>query len=154
MAAAIHRSHPYEEPAYDFFALKNKVNSVGSGMIGELAAPMGKQEFLQHVKAAFNCGGIRYADFPRETIQKVAWCGGAGSFLTGSALRAGADAFVTGDITYHKYFDSEDRLLLLDIGHYESEQFTSQLLSDYLKKKFVNFAVHLSDIKTNPVNYF
>ncbi|MCL4105550.1 UNVERIFIED_CONTAM: hypothetical protein GTU68_057425 [Idotea baltica] len=133
---------------------KGKMKEVGSGMIGYLPAPMAKRDFLQHVKDKFRCGGIRYADFPGETIHKVAWCGGAGSFLIGHALRAGADAFVTGDITYHKYFDNENRLLLMDIGHYESEQYTSQLLHHYISEKFVSFAVHLSEIETNPVNYF
>jgi len=151
---ALHQAHPYETPAYQIVQTIGKWKEVGSGMIGYLPEPMAKRDFLQHVKDQFRCGGIRYADFPGETIHKVAWCGGAGSFLTGHALRAGADAFVTGDITYHKYFDNEDSLLLMDIGHYESEQYTSQLLHQYISEKFVSFAVHLSEIETNPVNYF
>ena len=89
-----------------------------------------------------------------ETIQKVAVCGGSGSFLVGEAKRKGADAFITGDVTYHKYFDGDGKLLYLDIGHYESEQFTSELIVEYLSKFFPNFAVHLSELKTNPVKYY
>lgn len=126
----------------------------GSGMMGFLPEPLPKKDFLQLVKETFHCGGIRYADAPKETIHKVAVCGGAGSFLTADAIRAGADALVTADITYHKYFDNEGKLLLMDIGHYESEQFTSELIHEYLSKKFTNFAVHLSARRTNPVHYF
>ncbi len=151
---ALQNAHPYEVPAYQVVQTIGKGLEIGSGMIGDLQAPMAKADFLAHVKKTFRCGGIRYADFPGETIQKVAWCGGAGSFLTRSAIRAGADAFVTGDITYHKYFDNEDSILLMDIGHYESEQFTSQLLRDFISEKFATFAVHLSEIETNPVKYF
>lgn len=151
---ALLQQHPYETPAYHFVKTGNRWDEVGSGMIGKLETPLSKADFLAHVKKAFDCGGIRYADYPGEVIETVAWCGGAGSFLTKTAIRAGADAFVTGDITYHKYFDNEDQLLLLDIGHYESEQFTSQLIYGFVKENFVNFAVHLSEIKTNPVKYF
>jgi putative NIF3 family GTP cyclohydrolase 1 type 2 len=132
----------------------NNFSQVGSGMIGSLPAPLSRTDFMAMVKKTFHCGGIRYADAPVETVRKVAWCGGAGSFLIAAARRAGADAFITGDITYHKFFDNEDEMLLLDIGHYESEQFTSELIYDYLSKKFVNFAVRLSKLKTNPVQYY
>lgn len=126
----------------------------GSGMIGFLPEPLTKMDFLALVKETFACGGIRYADSVKETIHKVAVCGGAGSFLTRDAERAGADALVTADITYHKFFDSEGKFLLMDIGHYESEQFTSELIHEYLSKKFPKFALHLSAQRTNPVRYF
>jgi dinuclear metal center YbgI/SA1388 family protein len=126
---------------------------VGSGMIGRLERPMRKGEFLEMVKAAFGCGGIRYADAPLELVQTVAWCGGAGSFLIPAALRAGAQALVTADITYHKFFEQEDKMLLLDIGHYESEQFTSHLILKYLSENFASFAVRFSEVITNPVKY-
>lgn len=126
----------------------------GAGMIGNLEKPVSKSDFLGMVQTAFQCGGIRYADFQGKTVSKVAICGGAGSFLTPAAIRAGADAFVTADITYHKYFDNENKILLLDIGHYESEQYTSELIVRYLSKKIPNFAIHLSKIRTNPVRYF
>lgn len=151
---ALHAAHPYEVPAYQVVSTQNAYEEVGSGMVGKLASPMKKADFLSLVKEAFDCGGIRYADYPGEMIERVAWCGGAGSFLTGAALRSGADAFVTGDITYHKFFDNENKMLLLDIGHYESEQFTSDLIYKFMSEKFPNFALHLSEIRTNPVKYF
>lgn len=126
----------------------------GSGMIGYLTVPLQKSAFLQQVKDTFGCGGIRYADADRDTIHKVAVCGGSGSFLTRAALEKEADALITADITYHKFFDSESQLLLLDIGHHESEQFTSELIRDYLTEKFPNFAIRLSEVRTNPVKYF
>lgn len=152
--AAMIKAHPYEMPAYQVLAVQGSVKEIGSGMIGFLPEPLGKEEFLRLVADAFGCGGIRYADAPLTEIRKVALCGGAGSFLTRTALSAGADAFVTGDITYHKFFDNEERILLLDIGHYESEQFTSELIYSYLSEIFPNFAVHLSKIISNPVKYF
>ena len=143
----------------DLLFLQNKTvaegtDLYGSGMIGKLATPMPKMEFLNHVKHCFHCGGIRYADCPKENIEVVAVCGGAGSFLTQQARKQGADAFVTADITYHKFFDNEQELLLLDIGHYESEQFTSELIYEFFSKKFPTFAVQLSSVKTNPIKYF
>lgn len=150
----IRKHHQGDSPVYHVLPVKGNFAEVGSGMIGTLAEPVSKADFMATVKKTFDCGGIRYADAPVETIKKVAWCGGAGSFLIAAARRAGADAFITGDITYHKYFDNEDEILLMDIGHYESEQFTSELIYSYLSKTFVNFAVRLSKLKTNPVKYF
>lgn len=126
----------------------------GSGMIGNLPSSLSKSDFLATVKDAFHCGGIRYADSSHTSIQKVAICGGAGSFLIQEARKQGADAFVTADITYHKFFDNEQDILLLDIGHYESEQFTSEMIHEFLSEKFRNFAVRLSSVNTNPVKYF
>ncbi len=151
---AIHSTHPYEVPAYQVVPTKGTSLEIGSGMIGQLSEALSKGAFLRLVKERFRCKGIRYADFPGEMIRKVAWCGGAGSFLTKAAIRAGADAFITGDITYHKYFDNENAILLMDIGHYESERHTSQLIRDFISEKFPNFAVRLSKIETNPVKYF
>lgn len=126
----------------------------GAGMIGELSLPLDKENFLVKVKDAFHCGIVRYADAPLTRIHRVAVCGGAGSFLVADAIRAGADAFITADVTYHKFFDNEGKILLLDIGHYESEQFTSDLIFSYLSDKFPNFALLLSETHTNPVKYF
>lgn len=127
---------------------------IGSGRIGFLPEKLSKQAFLRLVSDQFACGGIRYADCQKEFIHKVAVCGGAGSFLTKAAILQEADAFVTADITYHKFFDNENQILLLDIGHYESEQFTSELIFEHLSEKFTNFALHLSKVETNPVRYF
>ncbi|MCI4666824.1 MAG: Nif3-like dinuclear metal center hexameric protein [Bacteroidia bacterium] len=133
---------------------KKEDDQVGAGMIGNLDKKVSKGEFLQRVKEAFQCGGIRFADAEVDKIQRVAICGGAGSFLTSAAIALGADAFVTADITYHKFFDNENKILLLDIGHYESEQYTSGLIARHLLEKIPNFAIHLSKIRTNPVNYY
>lgn len=139
---------------YHILPTQDTDHETGSGMIGELPNALSKEEFFALVKEKFGCGGIRYADADIREVRRVAWCGGAGSFLTGHAISAGADAFITGDITYHKFFDNEGKMLLLDIGHYESEQFTSNLLHGFLSKSFPNFAVRLSKIETNPVKYY
>lgn len=131
-----------------------KGEEIGSGMIGNLSAPLNTEEFLALVKERFQAAGIRYAAGDGRMIQRVACCGGSGSFLTAEAIKKGADAFVTADITYHKFFDNEGDLLLMDIGHYESEQFTSELIHEFLSQKFTNFAIRLSEVKTNPVKYF
>jgi putative NIF3 family GTP cyclohydrolase 1 type 2 len=133
--------------------------NTGSGLIGLLPKAMPKADFFALIKEKFKCGGIRYADASKiETVQKVALCGGSGSFLIGDAIRAGADALVTADITYHLFFDADDKLLLLDIGHYESEQFTIDLLYDFLTDSFPTFALPQKTIfceyTTNPVRYY
>ncbi|MDX1906769.1 MAG: Nif3-like dinuclear metal center hexameric protein [Bacteroidia bacterium] len=128
--------------------------TTGAGMIGWLPESLPADTFLNLVKTTFGCQGIRYAPGTSGMIHQVAVCGGAGSFLIPDALRRGADAFVTADITYHKFFDAEGQMLLMDIGHYESEQFTGELILSYLSEKFPNFALHLSSIYTNPVRYW
>jgi dinuclear metal center YbgI/SA1388 family protein len=152
---ALIESHPYEEVAYQVIETENSIAEIGSGMIGKLPKPLKKADFLAFVRDSFGCGGIRYSEADGlELIENVAVCGGSGSFLIGNALRAGAHALVTADVTYHKFFDPEGRMMLLDIGHWESEQFTSLLLKDLISEKFRNFAVRLSEVKTNPVKYF
>jgi putative NIF3 family GTP cyclohydrolase 1 type 2 len=89
-----------------------------------------------------------------KKISKVAVCGGAGSFLLKNAISQKADIFITGDFKYHEFFDAEDRIVIADVGHYESEQFTSKIIADKLKEKFTNFAIRLTEINTNPINYF
>lgn len=126
--------------------------SVGSGMVGNLSAPMEKADFLARARAAFQTPVIRHNGRGPERISRVAVCGGAGSFLTGAAETAGAHALVTADVTYHKFFDAE--LLLLDVGHFESEQYTSEILMGVIKNKFPNFDVGLLPFSTNPVLYY
>lgn len=152
--AAMIKAHPYEEVAYDVISLDNRLQTTGSGMIGELPKPMIPNDFLQLLKNQFNISIIKHTVPPAKPIQKVALCGGAGSFLTKVALAAGADAYVTGDVKYHEFFDAENRILLADIGHWESEQFTIDLLVDHLQQKFPTFAVLKTAVKTNPVEYF
>ncbi|MFI5221194.1 MAG: Nif3-like dinuclear metal center hexameric protein [Bacteroidia bacterium] len=154
LVMALIKSHPYEEPAYDIFALENVLNRVGAGLIGELDKELSKDKFLHHLKSKLNLKQIRFTETTKTTIRKVAVCGGSGSFLLKNALAQQADAFVTADFKYHDFFDAEKRLLVADVGHYESEIFTKELLRDLILEKFPTFAVLLSKINTNPVNYF
>jgi dinuclear metal center YbgI/SA1388 family protein len=150
---AMFQSHPYEEVAYDIFELSNENQMIGSGLIGELAEDKNEMDFLKFLKDAMKTSTIRYTALKQKNIKKVAVCGGSGSFLLKNAINAGADIFVTGDFKYHQFFDAENRIVIADIGHYESEQFTGEIFYDILKKKFSTFALHLSKINTNPINY-
>ena len=145
--------HPYEEVAYDVVALQNSNAFEGAGMVGKLPVPMPVAAFLNFVKKEFNCGVIRHTKLVKSTIETVAFCGGSGSFLLKDAIRSKADIYITGDFKYHEFFDAENQLIIADIGHFESEQFTPQLLAEKLKEKFTKFAVHLTDLNTNPINY-
>ncbi|TXC78386.1 Nif3-like dinuclear metal center hexameric protein [Luteibaculum oceani] len=142
----------YEELAYDIVSLENINQTIGSGMLGELQEPMSTLDFLASVKSKFGCGVIRYSG-AAKSIKTVALCGGSGFFLLGAAKKAKADIYITSDVKYHQFFDAENDLILADIGHYESEQFTINLLADLLKKNFPTFAVRLTSKNTNPVNY-
>ncbi|MBW4890382.1 Nif3-like dinuclear metal center hexameric protein [Mucilaginibacter sp. HMF5004] len=150
---ALFMEHPYEEVAYDLYPLTNQYPTVGSGMIGELAEPMSELDFLQMVKYKMNAGAIRYTKLRNKSVKRVAVCGGSGSFLLKNAIGAGADVFVTADFKYHEFFDAEEKLVIADIGHFESEQFTQNLIVEIIKKKFVNFAVRLTEVNTNPIKY-
>ncbi len=148
------KAHPYEEVAYDIVNLANEHQRVGSGMIGTLKQPMPEREFLNHVAKHMKVTSIRHTPLLEKPIETVAWCGGAGSFLRGIAMARGADVFITGDFKYHEFFDADGKMVILDIGHFESEQFTPDLLAEFLLEKFPTFAVLLSEVKTNPVHYF
>ncbi len=151
---AMIKAHPYEEVAYDIFNLGNVTQNIGSGLVGELAEALTELQFLQLLKTVFNLQVVRHTPLTGKVVKKVALCGGAGSFLTGNAVAAGADFYITGDVKYHEFFDANGRLVVADIGHYESEQFTIELLFDILKEKFPNFAVQKTGLNTNPVQYF
>lgn len=151
---ALLKSHPYEEVAYDIYPLDNKFDKIGSGMIGTLATPISEIEFLKQLKSTFNTGLIKHTALKRKPVEKVAVCGGSGSFLLNAAIAAGADFFVSGDFKYHQFFDAENKIVIADIGHFESEQFTKELFYELLTKKFPTFAIHLSEVVTNPVFYF
>lgn len=150
--AAMQEAHPYEEVAYDVIPLDNAHAEIGHGRWGQLERPVDTKAFLQQIKATFG-GVLRYTDPPAEELQTIAWCGGSGSFLIPAAKRAGVDLFLTSDIKYHQFFEAEDALLMVDIGHYENEQFTKNLLAEQLTQKFNNFAVLLAEENTNPINY-
>jgi len=146
-------SHPYEEVAYDLYPLNNEWNETGSGMYGELKVAEDEINFLKKVKEIFGCGSIRYTNLLNKKIKKVAVCGGSGSFLLGKAKAVGADIFITGDFKYHQFFDAENKIVIADIGHFESEQFTKEVFFEILTKKIPNFAVRLSNVNTNPIKY-
>ncbi len=147
------QTHPYEEVAYEISTLENKNQHIGMGMIGTLETPMEENAFLEYVKEKMKSSVIRHSKLLNKNIKKVAVLGGSGSFAIAAAKAAGADAFVTSDLKYHDFFAAENQILLMDIGHYESEQYTKNLLATYLTKKIPNFAVLLSKINTNPVKY-
>jgi len=151
---AMKLQHPYEEVAYNIYNLDNVYSETGSGIIGELTEKMNETQFLQKIQQIFGVPVIKHTALQHKIIQKVALCGGAGSFLTDAAIGAGADVYLTSDLKYHEYFDVDSRLLLADIGHYESEQYTIELVFDHLREKFPNFAVLKTGINTNPVCYF
>lgn len=145
--------HPYEEVAYDIVTTDNTHQHIGMGMVGELINPMIEQQFLSFVKEKFNLKCIRHSELLGKTIKKVAVLGGSGSFAINTAKNSGADIYISADFKYHEFYKAENQLVLADIGHYESEQFTKNLLVDYLTKKFRNFAIVLSEKNTNPINY-
>ena len=147
-------AHPYEEVAYDLVNLANAHPGVGSGLIGELREPMEEILFLEKIRQVFGTPVIRHTRLTGRPVKKCALCGGAGSFLISNALAEDANFYITSDVKYHEFFDANDRLVIADIGHFESEQFTIDLLFEVLREKFLNFAVLKSDTKTNPVNYF
>jgi dinuclear metal center YbgI/SA1388 family protein len=147
-------AHPYEEVPYDIYSLENVHPGVGSGLIGEMPDPISEKDLLLKLKTEFGLTIIRHTALLHKKIIKVALCGGAGSFLISTAKAAGADAYITSDVKYHEFFDADNAIFLADIGHYESEQFTIDLLAEILQQKFPNFAVLKTEIKTNPVNYY
>ncbi|HEX3385131.1 MAG TPA: Nif3-like dinuclear metal center hexameric protein [Mucilaginibacter sp.] len=151
---ALFLAHPYEEVAYDLYELTNQHNQVGAGMIGELEEEITEEEFLFVLKQNMQARVIRHTALRSKNVKRVAVCGGAGGFLLKNAISAGADFFVTADYKYHEFFDAEGRVVIADIGHFESEQFTAQLLYDIIQKKFPNFAVRLTEINTNTIKYF
>jgi len=147
-------AHPYEEVAYDVVSLNNHYHKVGSGIIGELESEMSESDFLKLLKQQFNLQVIKHTKLLHKQIKKIALCGGAGSFLMKNAIAAKADIYITSDIKYHEFFDAEGKIVIADIGHWESEQFTVELLMEILQLKSPTFAVLKSGVNTNPVEYF
>jgi len=151
---AMTAAHPYEEVAYDIYPMENNDPRKGMGVIGRLEHPMEEEVFLSFLKDRFRAAVVRHSALLGKTVKKVAVCGGSGSFLLGKAKARGADVFVTGDMKYHQFFEAEGKIVVMDIGHFESEQFTRELFYDLLMKKFPKFAVRLSETEENPIKYF
>jgi putative NIF3 family GTP cyclohydrolase 1 type 2 len=147
-------AHPYEEVAYDIYALENSNVEIGLGCVGKLTEPVSEENFLQLVNSGLGARGIRYSRLTGKMIRKVALCGGSGISLVDMAINSGADAYVTADIRYHDFFKTESKLLLVDAGHFETEKFSREILKDLIIKKFPKFAVRFSETNTNPINYF
>lgn len=153
IVAALKAAHPYEEVAFDVVALVNTHPQTGAGLLGRLEKPEEEMAFLTRVKQVFGAGAVRHTALRGKPVSKVALCGGAGSFLVSSALAANADVYITADMKYHEFFDADGRMVIADIGHYESEQFTISLLAERLEQKFPTFAVLKTAVRTNPVYY-
>ena len=145
--------HPYEEPAYDIIALQNNSNKTGSGLIGELTVEEDEIVFLNRIKKVFGCSVIRHTNLTGKKIKKISVCGGSGSMFLNEAIRMNADVFISADFKYHDFFNAEKKIIIVDLGHYESEQFTKDIFYEIITKKMPTFAVQISEIKTNPINY-
>ncbi|MCO6490270.1 MAG: Nif3-like dinuclear metal center hexameric protein [Phaeodactylibacter sp.] len=154
MLTALSAAGNGQQLAYELVSIENANAAVGSGMVGRLAEPMEEKAFLQHLKQAMNTNCIRHTRLLGQKVETVALCGGAGGFLLGNAKAAGAQFFVTADYKYHEFFDADGQLVIADIGHYESEQFTIELLYDIICQKFSNFAARCTEAVTNPVHYY
>lgn len=150
---ALTDNHPYEEVAYDIYPLRNDFHQAGSGMIGTLEEAVDEQTFLRSLKEILGTGVIRHSALTGRKVSKVAVCGGTGSFLIGKAIAAGADVFITGDVKYHQFFEAEGRMIIADAGHFETEQFTKELIYRILNEKFPTFAHRISQCNTNAVHY-
>ena len=150
---ALLSAHPYEEVAYDIYVLENKNTEAGLGCTGEFNSPVTENSFLKLVSSVFDAKGIRYSKLTGKSVKKVALCGGSGISLLNDAVASGADVFLTADIKYHNFFDADNKILLIDTGHFESEKFSTEILYDLIIKKFPKFAVRFSETYSNPINY-
>lgn len=151
---ALFSNHVYEEVAYEIYNLENEHQNMGLGRVGSLKNTLSETDFLQLIREKLECKGIRHSQFLGKPIKKVAVLGGSGSYAIKNAIASGADAYLTADLKYHQFYEAENKILLADIGHFESERFTKNYIVDYLKEKITNFAIILSKENTNPVKYF
>lgn len=151
---ALRNSHPYEEIAYEIISLENENQDLGAGLIGDLPKPMEESSFLKLLKKKMLVPSIRHTELLGKKISKVALCGGSGSFLLQNAIQQKADIFISADFKYHQFFDADKKIIIVDIGHFESEQFTGEIFYEILSKKFPNFAFHFTSVNTNPIKYY
>jgi dinuclear metal center YbgI/SA1388 family protein len=151
--SALREAHPYEEVAYYITDLTNENQEIGAGMVGDLDPPMEPMEFLKRLKVNMDLSVIKHTHLLKGPIEKIAVCGGSGSFLLPKAIQAGAQVYISADFKYHEFFDAEDKIIIADIGHYESEVYTKDLLQEVLTKKFPTFAIKFSRTVTNPISY-
>jgi dinuclear metal center YbgI/SA1388 family protein len=151
---ALMASHPYEEVAYDLYSLENSNIELGLGCVGRLHDPVPEEDFLRAVSETFDARGIRHSKLTGRPVSKIALCGGSGASLIGNAISSGADVYLTADLKYHDFFRAENKILLVDAGHFETEKFSREILKELIIKKFPKFAVRFSETNTNPINYF
>ena len=151
---AMYGAHPYEEIAYEITTLENPNQHIGMGMVGDLSNDMDESDFLEFLKLKMNAQVVRHSQLMGKRVRRIAVLGGSGAFAIAAAKKAKADVYVTADVKYHQFFEAEGELVIADIGHFETEQFTKNLLVDFLKEKIPNFAVTLSESITNPIKYF
>ncbi len=154
MLKALKKAHPYEEVAYYLHTLDNENQEIGAGMLGDLDVPMETSQFFALLKDKMDLKVFKHTPILKDKVQKIAVCGGSGSFLTRIAIQAGADVYISADYKYHEFFDADGQILIVDIGHYESEKYTIDLLFDLISNNFSNFALHCTKISTNPINYY
>lgn len=151
---AMLQNHPYEEVAYDVYRIENDYSCAGAGMMGVLKEEMDEEKFMKHIQNQLNIPCLCHSALLGKKIKKVAVCGGSGAFLIHEAMKKGADVYVTSDIKYHDYFEADGKILLINAGHFETEQFAKEIMADIIRKKIPNFAVLISEVKTNAVHYF
>ena len=152
--SAMKKAHPYEEVAYYLHQLENAYDDLGSGMIGDIETEMEPNDFFDYLKERMGLKVIKHTKELNRKIKRVAICGGAGSFLISQAKNKEADIYISSDIKYHEFFDADERLIVADIGHYESERFTNEIFYAILKENFANIALHLGQTVTNPIKYY
>lgn len=153
VVTALYASHPYEEPAFDLIPLSNDWNNVGAGMIGEFEQSENTEDFIQRMKVVFGTKAIKHTQIISDKVKRIAFCGGSGSGLLNEAIRKGAEVFISADFKYHDYFAAEGKLVIIDPGHYEMEHLTKELFYEIIQKKIPTFAVRISEINTNPIQY-
>ena len=149
---ALFSSHPYEEPAFDFISLQNTFSKIGSGVIGTLTNPIKDVDLLNSIKEKFNVNCLKYNRLENKTVCRIAICGGSGAFLLQQAINSQADVFITGEIKYHDYFGHDD-ILMAEIGHFESEQYTNNLLYSLIHDSFPVLPIKISSVNINPIKY-
>lgn len=150
---ALIAAHPYEEPAYDLYPLQNNWSQAGAGVVGELLTPEAEDDFLHRIKHTFEVGCVKHSRTNGRMIRKVALCGGAGAFLLPRAVASGVDVFITGEVKYHDYFSYENSILVAEIGHYESEQYTKEIFYSITREMFPSLSVSMTSVNTNPIKY-
>jgi hypothetical protein len=150
---AAQKVHPYEEMAYDIYTLNNVAEGIGLGVVGDLPQEMPIMDFICEIKKRFNCEHIEFNEPHCEKVRRVAMCGGSGASLIQDAVSSGAEVFITGEMKFSEFFDAEDAITAVRIGHYESEICAVDILFDYLTKKIPNFAVRKCEKSTNPIRH-